>query len=365
MSLWSLVDAGGAGRVWNVTDRVLESGQGGRIVIKTYEVPEGDEFFGPRFVAETRGVARIAHRRRRGAARSRVRRLRRLGGDAAGTGSRCGPASPVPARFPPPLAMAWLGQAASAMAEVQPHGHRPSRAAPSRLFVRSDERMVLTEFGAPRGMDRLLDAPEYLSPEEAKGEQPATYSDIYQLGLIAYACLAGRPPFLSENPLEVAMMHVRHEPPPLPDHVPGPVQRIVWRCLAKSPATAGRIWRSWPVPPSGSAVIQAGTRLDDRYVLEDVVGRGRLGEVWRAHDTTLGRVLAVSSRDPRWVTNPASGNGSGPTLGPSPNLRDPNIVDVYDSATSVDTPTWSSSSSRANRYTRSCAGSARSRRPRR
>jgi len=234
--LWSLVDAGGAGRVWNVTDRVLESGQGGRIVIKTYEVPEGDEFFGPRFVAETRGVARIAH--------PGVVALLDLGYDDSvawvamqreygeSLRSRLARTGAVPA----PLAMAWLGQAASAMAEVHRMGivHRGLR--PSRLFVRSDERMVLTEFGAPRGMDRLLDAPEYLSPEEAKGEQPATYSDIYQLGLIAYACLAGRPPFLSENPLEVAMMHVRHEPPPLPDHVPGPVQRIVWRCLAKSPS---------------------------------------------------------------------------------------------------------------------------------
>jgi len=231
--LWSLVDAGGAGKVWWATDRVLDGERGDRMVVKTYEV---DELFGRRFIAEIRAVATIAHpgvvpvldtgyddpvawvmmpRERGESLRSRLAR----------TGA-------VPVR----LAMAWLGQAATAVAEVHRVGvvHRGLR--PSRLFVRSDERVVLTDFGLMRGMDRLpLDAPEYLSPEEARGEAPGTCSDIYQLGLIAYACLTGRPPFEGDDPLEVAMMHVRREPPPLPDHVPPSVQRIVLRCLAKSP----------------------------------------------------------------------------------------------------------------------------------
>ena len=54
------------------------------------------------------------------------------------------------------------------------------------------------------------------------------------MGLIAYECLAGTPPFVAENPIEVAMMHVRHEPPPLPDVVPAPVRAVVARCLAKA-----------------------------------------------------------------------------------------------------------------------------------
>jgi serine/threonine-protein kinase len=101
--------------------------------------------------------------------------------------------------------------------------------------------VVLTDFGQIRALGQQpLHAPEYLSPEEAMGRQPYTASDIYQLGLIAYACLTGRPPFQAENPLEVAMMHVRHEPPPLPEHVPAAVRHLVLRCLAKNPS------QRWP-----------------------------------------------------------------------------------------------------------------------
>jgi len=77
-------------------------------------------------------------------------------------------------------------------------------------------------------------------------------------------------------------------------------------------------------------VIQAGTRLDDRYVLEDVVGRGRLGEVWRAHDTTLGRVLAVKLTRPPLGDEPGFRQRFRAYARAVAELRDPNIVDVYD-----------------------------------
>jgi serine/threonine protein kinase len=247
--LWSLVDAGGTGVVWQATDQFLEGrdltvggpgrGQGqrgDRIVVKTYDVTGADELFGRRFIAEIRGVARIAHP---GVVSlinvgyddpiAWVAMRRELGESLRSRLARTG-------AVPVPLAMAWLGQVATAVAEVHRLGvvHRGLR--PSRLFVRSDERVVLTDFGPIRGMDRRpLQSPEYLSPEDAMGEEPRTFSDTYQLGLVAYACLTGRPPFQGEHPLEVAMMHLRREPPPLPDHVPTAVRQIVLRCLAKSP----------------------------------------------------------------------------------------------------------------------------------
>jgi serine/threonine-protein kinase len=61
-------------------------------------------------------------------------------------------------------------------------------------------------------------------------------SDIYSLGVVAFECLAGQPPFIAEQPLAIAIMH-KHDPvPPLPPDVPRPVADLVFAMLAKDPA---------------------------------------------------------------------------------------------------------------------------------
>jgi serine/threonine-protein kinase len=75
----------------------------------------------------------------------------------------------------------------------------------------------------------------YLTPEQAKGDAVSIQADIYALGLVAYTCLAGRPPFEHEDRLYVALMHVREQPPPLPSDIPAPARAIVERALAKDP----------------------------------------------------------------------------------------------------------------------------------
>jgi eukaryotic-like serine/threonine-protein kinase len=163
--------------------------------------------------------------------------------------ARVGPVTPA-------VAMAWLAQAARTVREVHRHGvvHRGLR--PSRLFLLTDERIVLTDFGlvstpsaAEVSAAPYLAAAAYLAPEQAMGEQSTPLSDLYQLGLIAYECLAGWPPFVAENPLELAMMQVRQEPPSLPDEVPANVRTIVHRCLAKSPAAR------WPSAATLAQVV--------------------------------------------------------------------------------------------------------------
>ena len=76
-------------------------------------------------------------------------------------------------------------------------------------------------------------------------------------------------------------------------------------------------------------MMRAGTRLDDRYVLVDVIRRGSLGEVWRAHDTTLDRVVAVrffpaSLSDPDFMRRVRA------RARVIAGLDDPTIVGIYD-----------------------------------
>ena len=54
---------------------------------------------------------------------------------------------------------------------------------------------------------------QYLSPEQARGEQVDARSDIYSTGCLLFELLTGRPPFQGDSPVSVAYQHVREEPP--------------------------------------------------------------------------------------------------------------------------------------------------------
>jgi serine/threonine-protein kinase len=77
---------------------------------------------------------------------------------------------------------------------------------------------------------------QYLSPEQARGEQVDARSDIYSAGCLLYELLTGRPPFVGDSPVAVAYQHVREEPVPPsafnPD-VPPEADAIVLKALTK------------------------------------------------------------------------------------------------------------------------------------
>lgn len=80
--------------------------------------------------------------------------------------------------------------------------------------------------------------PAYLSPEAATLATPLdARSDIYSLGCVAYFLLAGRPPFTSQNPIELCWLHAEHAPPPLANVTAVPVAsalaELVMQCLEK------------------------------------------------------------------------------------------------------------------------------------
>lgn len=83
----------------------------------------------------------------------------------------------------------------------------------------------------------FVGTPEYLSPEQAAGDAVDRRSDIYNLGLLLFEMLTGRPPFRG-NPLSVATKHQSAQPPfpsALVDVDEG-LERLVLECLSKDPA---------------------------------------------------------------------------------------------------------------------------------
>jgi serine/threonine-protein kinase len=79
-----------------------------------------------------------------------------------------------------------------------------------------------------------------MSPELAAGREDLdARSDVYALGALAYFLLTGQPPFTGRSPVQVLAAHMYEPPAPLTIHrsdVPGELQEVVLRCLAKDPA---------------------------------------------------------------------------------------------------------------------------------
>jgi serine/threonine-protein kinase len=137
-----------------------------------------------------------------------------------------------------------VGQAAQALHAAHTAGiiHRDVK--PSNLLVHPDGSVVLVDFGVARSTsvtsitstNAVPGTVLYMAPEQASGKPVSPATDVYALGAVAYCCLTGNPPFTGDNPLQVAVAHLRDEPPPLPDDVPDDVAALVFRALAKEPA---------------------------------------------------------------------------------------------------------------------------------
>jgi serine/threonine-protein kinase len=98
----------------------------------------------------------------------------------------------------------------------------------AKVQVDADERQVTRQglvFGTPR----------YMAPEQAGGEPTDHRADLYALGCILYAMLAGAPPFSADEIRDVLRMQRFEPPPPLPAGVDPGVAAFVMTLLAKDP----------------------------------------------------------------------------------------------------------------------------------
>jgi eukaryotic-like serine/threonine-protein kinase len=238
------IATGGMGEVWRGTDQIL----GRSVAIKMLSAMHADdEQFRARFRAEARFASSLSH--------PGITRVFDYGEHSPLGGPYLvmelvdgQPLSEILehyGRLDPNVVLDIVAQAGRALDVAHQAGivHRDIK--PGNLLIMADGTTKITDFGIAKANSLqamqltatgiVMGTALYVSPEQATGSPLGGSSDVYSLGVVAYECLSGEPPFMADQPLAIAIMH-KHDPvPPLPPDVPRPVADLVYTMLAKTP----------------------------------------------------------------------------------------------------------------------------------
>ena len=172
------------------------------------------------------------------------------------------------------------------IADALDHAHRQGVVhrdiKPENVLIEDESgRALLTDFGVAKALGRgetmtvagsVVGTPQYMSPEQAEGRSVIDgRSDIYSLGVMAFAILSGRLPFEGTTASEVLRKHLTQEPPALRSLNAGlsnSTAQAVERCLAIDPS------KRWPDAKSMKTALGA---LEESHLpdaLHAVEGRG-------------------------------------------------------------------------------------------
>ena len=117
---------------------------------------------------------------------------------------------------------------------------------PQNIMIDEEGGVALLDFGLSRrqrdpsltDVGMVVGTVEYMSPEQLKGEPIDARSDIYAIGVVAFAALTGQLPFTGDSPAALALAHI-NDPVPIAVlrrvGVPQPLIDVLVRCLAKAP----------------------------------------------------------------------------------------------------------------------------------
>ena len=144
---------------------------------------------------------------------------------------------------------------------------------PGNVLFRKDGRAVLADFGIAKAMDggtsstmagMSVGTPDYMSPEQARGEPVDGRSDLYSLGVMLYEMLTGKPPYEAPDAFSVALSHITEPIPTLPPQhawlqplLNGLMSKIASERYNTGAAVIAAVQRMLPTAPPGAVDVQA------------------------------------------------------------------------------------------------------------
>lgn len=161
--------------------------------------------------------------------------------------------------------------------------------------------------------DMFLGKPEYCSPEQCgllqEGEEIDRRTDVYSLAITLYHMIAGQPPFIARSPQGYLVKHLQEIPKTLSSHfpageIPRALDELIAHSLAKKrearPSTMQEFVReldavlgekpraaAWPGKEGLDGDLKQGDYFADRYLIEEKIGAGDSGTVYKTIDKML------------------------------------------------------------------------------
>ena len=156
--------------------------------------------------------------------------------------------------LPIPRAVAIMLEVCEGLREAHSQGviHRDLK--PGNVLLREGDRVVVVDFGMAKIVtgggtgttaltqhNMVFGSPEYMAPEQARGDELDARCDVYAAGVILYELLTGGVPFTGGTPLNVLTAHLTASPQPprerAPDRGISPaMEAVTLHAIAKDPA---------------------------------------------------------------------------------------------------------------------------------